>query len=103
VSENYQPPAGSESIRAVQLYWRPGCGFCSSLLGKLKDAPYPIEMHNIWEEPESAARVRSAARGNETVPTVFIGDDALVNPSASQILETVRHLAPHLLELTPGE
>jgi mycoredoxin len=28
---------------------------------------------NIWEDPQAAARVRSVANGNETVPTVFVG------------------------------
>lgn len=41
--------------------------------------------------------MRSVAGGNETVPTVLIGDHALVNPSARRVKKTVRELAPHLL------
>ena len=41
--------------------------------------------HNIWEDPEAAAVVRSHARGNETVPTVVIDGVGLVNPSAREV------------------
>lgn len=42
--------------------------------------------HNIWEDPEAAAVVRSHARGNETVPTVVIDGVGLVNPSADAVV-----------------
>lgn len=44
---------------------------------------------NIWDSPEGAAFVRSVARGNETVPTVTVGEIAMVNPSAQDVLEAV--------------
>ncbi len=46
-----------------------------------------IEMvkHNIWEDKDAAAFVRSVADGNETVPTVKIGDLARVNPSPREV------------------
>ena len=54
-------------------------------------------MHNIWEDPAAAAVVRAAARGNETVPTVGVGDTYLVNPSLNAVLELVAREAPGLL------
>jgi glutaredoxin len=60
------------------------------LLGrKLKKAGVPLAKHNIWDEPDAAAFVRSVANGNETVPTVVIGDQAMVNPSARQVIAAV--------------
>ncbi len=53
--------------------------------------------HNIWEEPEAAATVRSFARGNETVPTVVIGDVGFVNPSIHDVVRYLEEHAPHLL------
>ena len=44
------------------------------------------ERHNIWEEPDAAAFVRSVARGNETVPTVTVGGVAMVNPPVEAVL-----------------
>ena len=57
------------------------------LLGrKLKKAGVDLSKHNIWDEPDAATFVRSVANGSETVPTVVIGDRAMVNPSAKQVL-----------------
>lgn len=69
----------------VTMYWRPGCGFCSALKRNLDSWGISYEMRNIWDSPEDAAFVRSVARGNETVPTVVVGETALVNPSADAL------------------
>lgn len=53
--------------------------------------------HDIWSDADAAEVVRSFARGNETVPTVVIGDVGLVNPTASAIEEHLKNHAPHLL------
>jgi mycoredoxin len=58
---------------AVEVYWRPGCGFCSTLLRGLRRSGLPLRAVDIWRDPEAAALVRSLAGGNETVPTVVIG------------------------------
>jgi mycoredoxin len=71
----------------VVFYWRPGCGFCTSLRRQLERAGVTLEMHNIWEEPDAAAVVRRAAGGNETVPTVGVAGQYLVNPRARRVLE----------------
>lgn len=44
-----------------------------------------FEKRNIWDDPEAAAFVRSVARGNETVPTLTIGEQSFVNPSIDQV------------------
>ncbi len=82
----------------VTVYWRPGCGFCASLLRGLERAGLVFERVNIWADDGSAAAyVRSVAGGNETVPTVRIGQVALVNPTARDVLSTVADEAPELL------
>lgn len=70
----------------VEVYWRPGCPYCRALMGPLRRSGLRLQEVNIWEDPAAAARVRSVAGGNETVPTVFIGDRAMVNPSVRQVL-----------------
>jgi glutaredoxin-like protein len=80
----------------VQFYWRPGCPFCMTLRRGLRRRGIPVEPVNIWENPDAAARVRSVADGNETVPTVFIGDEALVNPTVAQVESLLLRAAPHL-------
>jgi len=69
----------------IDVYWRPGCPYCIALRTKLKLARIPTRRHNIWADQEAAARVRSVADGDETVPTVFVDDVALVNPSVREI------------------
>lgn len=81
----------------VTVYWRPGCGFCSSLVRGLERNDVPFERVNIWEDEDAAAFVRSVAGGNETVPTVTVGGTALVNPSAPDVLRTLAQEAPALL------
>jgi glutaredoxin len=82
---------------AVHYYWRPGCPFCTMLRRGLDKAGIETVDHNIWEDADDAATVRHHANGNETVPTVVIGDVGLVNPSARQVAQHLQQFAPHLL------
>ena len=68
------------------MYWRPGCPYCTSLARGLRRGGLCFREVDIWAEPEGAAFVRAAARGNETVPTVDIAGTVLVNPSATEVL-----------------
>lgn len=81
---------------AITFYWRPGCGFCMGLERGLDRLGLPLDKHNIWEDPDAAATVRSIANGNETVPTVVVGGARMVNPSAEAVLRAVHAEAPHL-------
>ena len=62
------------ATQPVTVYWRPGCGFCAGLLRGLEKTGLAHERVNIWEDEAAAAHVRSVANGNETVPTVAVGD-----------------------------
>lgn len=73
----------------VTVYWRPGCGFCSMLLSQMERSGIDYSTVDIWEDPAAAAYVRSVARGHETVPTVQIGDRAMVNPSFAEVSAAV--------------
>jgi glutaredoxin-like protein len=82
---------------AIDVYWRPGCGFCMALDRQLTRFGVPMDKRNIWDDPDAAAFVREHANGNETVPTVAIGGQVLVNPSANQVLQTMQAEVPDLL------
>jgi len=82
---------------SIDFYWRPGCPFCMSLERSLNKLGLPLNKKNIWDDPEDAATVRSIADGNETVPTVVIGQAQMVNPSAGQVLQAIESQAPELL------
>ena len=64
---------------------------------KLNGLNVPLTKHNIWDTPEAAATVRSIADGNETVPTVVIGNAKMVNPSPDQVLQAISNNAPELM------
>jgi mycoredoxin len=94
----------SDSDRAaapqLELFWRPGCGFCMLLRRSLDRLGIDRVEHNIWDDPDAATIVRSHANGNETVPTVVVGDRAFVNPSAGEL---IAHLDVHHPELLPED
>ena len=68
------------------MYWRPGCGYCSSLRRDLSRRNINATWINIWEDDGARAFVRSVARGHETVPTAVIHGRAMVNPRGSDIV-----------------
>lgn len=84
----------SQQIVPVTVYWRPGCPFCARLRHDLHAMGLPSREINIWTDRVAAARVRSVADGNETVPTVLVGEHALVNPSAAEVLARIRQAVP---------
>jgi glutaredoxin len=79
----------------IVVYWRPGCLFCSSLLRQLDGRGVPHCRVDIRQDPDGAARVRSVANGNETVPTVGIGPVMLVNPDIHTVLAAATAHVPH--------
>jgi glutaredoxin-like protein len=87
----------------VTVYWRPGCGFCTSLLRGLERTGLSFARVDIWEDDEAAAFVRSVADGNETVPTVRVGDLAMVNPGVRDVLRAVADRDPAALPSTARE
>ena len=88
--------AASTAVR-IDLYWRPGCGFCAALQRGLDRLGIERVEHNIWDDPADAAIVRKYANGNETVPTVVVDGVGLVNPSPNELLALLTERAPHLL------
>jgi len=81
-------------VNEILVYWRPGCGFCARLFRQLEASSVPHRRVNIWDDERAAAAVRQVAHGNETVPTVFVGPVALVNPSLEQVLAVAAEEAP---------
>ena len=69
----------------ITVYIRPGCPYCFTLRRGLRRAGLYFREINIWDDSDAAAFVRSVANGNETVPTVTVGEVSLVNPSAQRV------------------
>lgn len=77
----------------IVMYARPGCPFCTMLRADLNAAGLPYTERDIWQDPEAAAAVRAVANGNETVPTINIGEVWMVNPSVDEVIGAVRTAA----------
>lgn len=82
------------STPVIEVLWRPGCPYCSRLRRDLARAGVVTVEHDIWAGPGAAARVRAATGGDETVPTVVVGDRALVNPRLGEVVAAVREQFP---------
>lgn len=80
----------------LQVYWRPGCGACTSLRLALNDAGISANWHNIRQDPADAAWLRGVARGFETVPTVVYEDRVVVAPRPDRVVEDLRSANPDL-------
>jgi mycoredoxin len=71
------------------IYTRPGCPF--SMLLRLLGVRY--EQVDIWADRSAAARVRAITGGDETVPTVTVGDRTMVNPTARKVRSAIAEQA----------
>ena len=74
-------------MTAVTVYTRPGCPFCFLLRRGLRRRGVAFTEIDIWQDPAAAASVRAVADGNETVPTVHVAGQWLVNPSARRVAD----------------
>jgi glutaredoxin len=79
----------------VVIYWRPDCVFCLDLLLRLRFTRLRYRKVDIRKDADARAFVRSVAQGNETVPTVVVAGQAMVNPSKRQLIEVARARTPH--------
>ncbi len=56
-----------------------------------------IRLHNIWEDDEARAFVQSQNNGNETVPTVRVGNAVATNPSPGPFVAFLSEQYPALI------
>ena len=76
----------------IEVYWRPGCRFCSGLRRGLRRAEVEATWRNIWSDELAREFVRSVNHGNETVPTVLVGGKVLTNPRPGQVVAAAREV-----------
>jgi len=78
----------------VVFYTRPRCPYSFRLRRALRRRGLAFREVNIWRDATAAAAVRGVADGNETVPTVHVGDRWLVNPTADDVCAAAGYLTP---------
>ena len=67
------------------ISWRPGCTYCFRMRVALGRIGRKAVWVDVSRDDRASARVREVNDGNETVPTVFVGDDAYTNPPPSWV------------------
>ncbi|KAB1910092.1 glutaredoxin domain-containing protein [Micromonospora sp. AMSO31t] len=72
------------------VYWRPGCRYCLRLRLRLGRRAGRAHWVNIWRDPDGAAAVRAVTGGDETVPTVVLPGEAVVNPEPAWLRDRLR-------------
>ncbi len=70
------------------VLWRPHCPFCRMLFSAIERHDLEVETRNIWEDDEARALLNDRI-GCETVPSVLVGDELLVNPSITELLAAI--------------
>lgn len=78
----------------VIFYTRPRCPYSFRLRRALRRRGLPFRQINIWQDADAAAAVREVTDGNETVPTVHVGDRWLVNPTADEVCAAAGYHPP---------
>jgi mycoredoxin len=83
--------AEAEARGVPLIYWRTGCTYCIRLRLVLGTVGGRAVWVNVRRDPSASARVRSVNDGNETVPTVFVGEAHRTNPAPAWVR---KHLRP---------
>jgi len=73
------------------VLWRPHCPFCRILFSGIEKRGLVVETRNIWEDDEARALLNQRI-GCETVPSVLVGDEILVNPSIGELVGALNAL-----------
>ncbi len=81
-----EPGRAGDAAEPVTLYWRPGCVWCHRLQLALWRRGLDHERRNIWRDEDARDLVRAVNDGDETVPTVTVGDTVMVNPPARRVV-----------------
>lgn len=70
------------------VLWRPHCPFCRMLFSGIERVGLEVETRDIWTDDDARALLNERI-GCETVPSVLIGDELLVNPSIDELLDAL--------------
>jgi glutaredoxin len=62
----------------VEIFVKPGCPYCRALKRKLEHDQTPYVEHDVERDPRSLQRMLELNGGRRNVPTIIMGDEALV-------------------------
>ena len=83
-------PRGTRPMsQPVTMFTTVWCGYCRRLKRGLEEAGIAYREVDVDDEPRYNERIVKASGGYRTVPTVQVGDELLVNPSAREVAAAV--------------
>lgn len=71
------------------VFWKPGCMYCERLLRAVGDDDR-VTWVNVHVDQGANDEVRRLNNGDELTPTAVVGDRVLRNPSAEELLGSLR-------------
>lgn len=74
----------------IVMYTTAWCGYCRRLKRALWHRGVDVEEIDIERHPEHGEMIEALTGGFRTVPTVRIGEEYLVNPTAEEVLAAAR-------------
>ncbi len=75
----------AERTGAPVVLWKPGCSWCIRLRFALGLRGNRAVWVDIWDDPDAAAQARRHNDGNETTPTMIVGNAGWTNPEPSLV------------------
>ena len=67
----------SQNTPKIEIYMRPGCGFCMRALQFLDMKGLAYQQYDIWDEEGRQQEMRDRSNGGRTVPQIFINDQPI--------------------------
>lgn len=83
-------------MKKVEIYTRPGCGFCVAALRLLKSKDVALEEIKVWDNPERKPEMVQRSNGGQTFPQIFVEDIHLGGCDDLMALERSGKLDPML-------
>lgn len=60
----------------IEIYTRPGCGYCTHAKRLLKSKDLAFSEYDVYQHPQRVGEMRSRTQGR-TYPQVFINDQSM--------------------------
>jgi len=72
--------------QAMKVYVKPGCPWCTEVVGHLRAEGYDFQTVNVMADPEAYAEMRRLT-GQSKAPTVTAGDLVLADCGVEELRE----------------
>lgn len=79
-------------MTAIEIYTRPGCGYCTRAKHLIETKGKEYKEFNIWSKDEYMAAMKKRSGGASSVPQIFINGDHIGGSDDLSALDRAGHL-----------